>query len=534
MYGLAFAVAVVTFGILFTLSKWTFDYFRDPKGLRRYPSMTWISGITNAPYMLLSYNGFRSKYMLELHRKTGHAIIRTGPSSLHFSDMRAIKDIYGHSSKCTKDDQYAVQAGSHMHLADVVDKPEHARKRKVLSSAYALKNLEDWEFKVADKVERLIAQFDQRCSDGSRDIVVDYRPWTNYFTIDAIADIGLTHRMNLLDNGSGKTTSMAPDGTTYEVDFRECLYANSRATSVFCYSYDWYKRLAKLSRLSPYFNRLWKLNDEWDGIPRYLAAERLKRYQAGEKGDDFFQALMEDRNGNPHNLEWGEIVAEVTIMVGRMTLLGTSPQRLTFPQMNAGSTTTAISMANVMYQLLKNPDKMAKLRQEIDETLDDDEEVAPYEKVKFLPYLRACLDESLRLFPPIAHGLTREVPPDGQEIAGQYIAGGTTVNVSAFIAHRDETIFPDPETYNPERWLGEAGKDLGPYFIAFSAGARGCIGRNIAYLEQTVLLASMLHRYEFELADPDFEVGRYEWQNLHLTELPVKIRRRRASPEQLA
>ncbi|KAI5364767.1 Putative cytochrome P450 [Septoria linicola] len=456
MYGLAFAVAAVAFGVLLTLSKWILDYFRDPKGLRRYPGMTWISGITNAPYMLLSYNGFRSKFMLDLHRKTGNSIIRTGPSSLHFSDMRAIKDIYSHSSKCTKDDQYAVQAGSHVHLADVVDKPEHARKRKVLSSAYALKNLEDWEFKVADKVERLITQFDKRCSDGSQDVVVDYRPWTNYFTIDAVADIGLTH-----------------------LDFRECLYANSRATSVFCYSYDWYKRLTKLSKLSPYFKHLWKLNDDWDGIPRYLAAERLKRYQAGEKGDDFFQALMEDRNGDPHNLEWGDIVAEVTIM------------------MNAGSMTTAISMANVMYQLLKNPEKMAKLRQEIDETLDDDEEVAPYEKVKFLPYLRA-------------------LPPDG----------------CAFVAHRDETTFPDPETYNPERWLGEAGKDLGPYFIAFSAGARGCISRNIAYLEQTVLLASMLHRYDFELADPKFEVGRYEWQNLHLTELPVKIRRRkRASVE---
>ena len=517
MYGSAFALVAIALGILFTLSKWTLDYFRDPKGLRKYPNMSLFSGFTSLPYALVSYNGFRSKTVFEVHRKTGHSIIRTGPATLHFSDMRAIKDIYGHSSKCTKDDQYAVQAGTHMHLADVVDKPEHARKRKVLSSAYALKNLEGWEFKVADKVERLIAQFDKRCSDNGQDIVIDYRPWTNYFTIDAIADIGLTHRMNLLDNGNGKTMSAAPDGTPHEVDFRECLYANSRATSVFCYSYGWYKRLTKLSRLSPYFNRLWKLNESWDGIPRYLAAERLKRYQAGEKGDDFFQALMEDRNGDPHNLEFGEIVAEVNIM------------------MNAGSTTTAISMSNAMYQLLKNPDKMAKLRQEIDDTLDDEEEVAPYEKVKFLPYLRACLDESLRLFPPIAQGLTREVPPEGQEIAGEYIAGGTTVNISAFTAHRDPTIFPDPETYNPERWLGEAGKDLGPYYIAFSAGARGCIGRNIAYLEQTVLLASMLHRYDFELADPKFEIGRYEWQNLHVTELPIKIhRRKRANVETAA
>lgn len=185
-----------------------------------------------------------------------------------------------------------------------------------------------------------------------------------------------------------------------------------------------------------------------------------------------------------------------------------------------------------MYQLLKHPECMKKLRQEVDETLDEDEEIAPYEKVKYLPYLRAVLDESLRMYPPISHGLTRETPAEGSEIAGEFIPGGTTVSVSSFIAHRDPVMFPEPEKYNPERWLGEAGKELGPYFIAFSAGARGCIGRNIAYLEQTVLLASMLHRYDFEFAQPGFEPGRYEWQNLHLTQLPVKIRRRqRASAD---
>lgn len=507
MYGLLFGTVAIVFGIVVTLGKWTFDYFRDPKGLRRYPNFAPFAGITNIPYMLLSHANFRSNRLYELHSQ-GIPIIRTGPNSISVSDMRAIKDVYGHASKCTKDGSYVVQAGTHYHLADVVDKPEHARKRKVLSSAYAIKNLEDWEFKVADKIERLIAQFDKRCSTDDNEIVIDYRPWTNFFTIDAIADIGLTHRMNFLDNGSAKTASMRPDGSLHEVDFRDCLYANSKATSVLSYSYDWFQRLTKLSKIHPYFNKLWKLNDGWDGIPRYLAAERWKRYQAGEKLDDFFEALMQDRNGASHNLEWGEIVAEITIM------------------MNAGSTTTAISMANAMYQLIKHPECMAKVRQEIDEALDDDEAVAPYETVKHLPYLRACLDESLRLFPPISHGLTRATPAEGSVVAGDFVAGDTTVAVSAFIAHRDPVVFPEPERFNPERWLGEEGKELGPYFIAFSAGARGCIGRNIAYLEQTVLLASMLHRYEFKFAKPGFEPGRYEWQNLHLTELPVVIKRR--------
>merc|ERR1712098_709683 len=158
------------------------------------------------------------------------------------------------------------------------------------------------------------------------------------------------------------------------------------------------------------------------------------------------QALMEDKNGSPNNLEWGQIVAEVGIM------------------MNAGSVTTAIAMANVMLQLLKNPNVMKKLTAEIDSVLDDDEVVASHDKVKHLPYLKACLDESLRLFPPTSHGLTRAVPQDGMNILGEYIPGGTSVSISAYVAHRDETIFPMADRFIPERWLGEEGKALQPYF----------------------------------------------------------------------
>lgn len=140
-----------------------------------------------------------------------------------------------------------------------------------------------------------------------------------------------------------------------------------------------------------------------------------------------------------------------------------------------------------------------------------------------MPFLRACLDESLRLWPPTSHGLPRLTPSEGVNISGEWIPGGVTVSMSAFVVHRDPEIFPEPEEFRPDRWLGDAGKDLGPFFVAFSAGARGCIGRNISYLEQTVGLATMVHRYNIELANPSFEPERRETFNLHLNELPVRL-----------
>jgi len=491
-----------------------YDQLTKP-GLRKFPNMSLFSGMSYIPYMILAHGGFRSMKLVELHKK--HPILRTGPNTLSFGNARAIKDIYGHNTKCTKDKSYELTAGTHFHLADVIDKPEHARKRKVLSSAYALKNLETWEYKVADKTERLIRHIDKVCTEplapgmvrpDPKDLTLDYRAWTNFFTLDAIADIGLSERLGFLDKGDDLCIAQKKDGTTYEVHLREALYPTACKQSLILWNYDWYPILNKLVNVIPFYGRMQKSSDNWDAIVWRRATERLKRYQAGEKLDDFFQALMEDKNGNPNNLEWGEIVAEVNIMI------------------NAGSVTTSIAMTNVLYQLLKNPESLRKLREEVDAVLDPDEVVAPYDKVKHLPYLRACLDESLRLFPPTSHGLPREVPPEGMYIMEEFIPGGTSVSISALVAHRDEKVFPQADKFIPERWLGEEGKALQPYFIAFSAGARGCIGRNISYLEQTVVLASIVHRYEFALPDPNWELKRLETMNLILGEMPVKVWRR--------
>ncbi|RYP89461.1 hypothetical protein DL769_000012 [Monosporascus sp. CRB-8-3] len=476
--------------------------------------MSLFSGISNLPFMILAHGGARSAYLAKLHKK--EPVLRTGPNTLSYGSVRAIKDIYGHGTPCLKDESYSLTASSHSHLADVVDKQDHARKRKVLSSAYALKNLEGWEYKVADKVTKLFAQLDKCCTSplppgqkhpDPKDVTIDYRAWANFFTLDAITDIGLSESLGLLEKGHDRVVGQRLDGSTFEANLRECLYPNARKQSLLLWSYEHYKLLDKISNLIPFYRRMSEAGKGWEGIVLHRAARRLERYRAGEKLDDFFQALMEDKNGTPNNLEWGEIVAEINIM------------------MNAGSVTTAIAVTNVLYELLRHPRVMERLREEIDGVLEPDEVVAPYDKVKHLPYLRACLDESLRLQPPTPHGLPRKTPPEGLWIMDQYVPGNTTVSISALVAHRDESVFPDADSFIPERWLDEKGKQLQSHFITFSAGSRGCIGRNISYLEQTVLIASLVHRYDFALPR-GFELQRLETMNHILGEMPVKVWRR--------
>lgn len=78
-------------------------------------------------FLISAHTGTRPIYLENLHRK--HPVLRTGPNSLSYGDVRAIKSMNGHNAPCTKDGAYVTTAGSHYHLANVTDKHDHTRKR---------------------------------------------------------------------------------------------------------------------------------------------------------------------------------------------------------------------------------------------------------------------------------------------------------------------------------------------------------------------------------------------------------------------
>lgn len=96
-----------------------------------------------------------------------------------------------------------------------------------------------------------------------------------------------------------------------------------------------------------------------------------------------------------------------------------------------------------------------------------------------LPYLDAVVYEGLRCFPAIPMSLPRYVPSGGRTIDGYFVPGGAIVSSQAYSTHRiDETVFPEPDRFSPDRWLDEAGDaERRRLFFAFASGGRGCVGR---------------------------------------------------------
>lgn len=96
-----------------------------------------------------------------------------------------------------------------------------------------------------------------------------------------------------------------------------------------------------------------------------------------------------------------------------------------------------------------------------------------------LPYLDAVIMEGLRCFPAIPMSLPRYVPSGGRMIDGHFVPSGTIVSSQAYTTHKiDEKVFPEPQVFNPDRWLEESGdSEKRRLFFAFASGGRGCVGR---------------------------------------------------------
>ncbi|GIK00365.1 hypothetical protein Aspvir_004388 [Aspergillus viridinutans] len=150
----------------------------------------------------------------------------------------------------------------------------------------------------------------------------------------------------------------------------------------------------------------------------------------------------------------------------------------------AGSDTTAISLSAIMYNLLRCPEAMEKLRREIDEFTAQGSATG-------LP-------------------LWRVVPDGGAEINGYFFPAGTVVGVNTWVAHYDEEVFPDATTFRPERWIEaesnpEKLKAMNEMYMPFGLGTRTCLGKHISILEMSKLIPRIVR-------DFDFSTGRANWE----------------------
>ena len=141
--------------------------------------------------------------------------------------------------------------------------------------------------------------------------------------------------------------------------------------------------------------------------------------------------------------------------------------------MAAGIDTTGDALCFLMWEI--SQPRTFHVQQRLQEELRNNPET-PFDK---LTYLDAVVSEGLRCFPAIPMSLPRYVPEGGRTIDGYFLPANTIVSCQAYSTHRiNEMVFPQPEVFNPDRWLEPKGElDRKRLFFAFASGGRGCIGK---------------------------------------------------------
>lgn len=165
----------------------------------------------------------------------------------------------------------------------------------------------------------------------------------------------------------------------------------------------------------------------------------------------------------------------------------------------AGHHTSSGTTAWVLIELLRHPEWMSAVTGELD-TLFGEKGDVTFESLRQIPKLESVLKEVLRLHPPLII-LMRKVLQDFQ-VEGFTIQAGKFVCAAPAITHRIESLFPDPEKFEPNRYSPERGEDKNLYaWQAFGGGRHKCSGNAFALFQIKAIFCILLRRYEFELVD---------------------------------
>ncbi|MGJ3264980.1 MAG: cytochrome P450 [Salinarimonas sp.] len=266
------------------------------------------------------------------------------------------------------------------------------------------------------------------------------------------------------------------------------------------------------------------------GLPEWLP--RVGRIQA-RPAIDFFarvvdaliggrRALVESGEAVPRDLltllleardpETGEGLDDLDVRANIVTFIG------------AGHETTANALTWALYLVSQAPDVRARLEAEVDAVTGDGPIAA--EHAGALPYTKAVVEETMRLYPPAAFMSREAIAQD--RVAGIRLPAGAIVMIAPWVLHRHALLWDDPAAFDPSRFLGEARAGIDRHaYLPFGAGPRVCIGNTFALQEAMLALAEIVRVARLDLA-PGTRVEPVQRVTLRPREgMPMRVSRRR-------
>jgi cytochrome P450 len=452
---------------------------------------------------------------LYLHHQYG-PIVRISPNRLSFQSPSAIKDIYGlHGGLLQKSDMHIVaqqsSRGDSFQTLFANTNPEwHNSLRRKVNPAFSMTTMVQYERYVDETVAVLLQRWESDFAgkEGSAGHL-DLPMWMHYYTEDAVTNVTYGKRMGFLEKGDESGLLAATNKMLYY--------------TMFVIQWPVLDLWLRKNMVKMWLNRHgWFNNQTTETVPFALKAQQERRElreSKTSKGKGPTEDTLTDK--------FLKAQAEQPESFGPRELLA-----LGLSIVAAGSETTSITLSALWYYILKNRSCYIKLQAEIDAKFPPGTPIT-FSQSQALPYLSAVIKETFRMHPATGWAPERVVPAGGHVIAGERIPTGTVVSVSAWVIHRDASIFgEDVSVFRPERWLAESGnkeetdkiKEMERHLLHFGVGAYTCIGRNIALMEIYRLVPAVLRRFEMGLVNAQREWRFLTGSFVNVADFEVELR----------
>ncbi|TKA72850.1 hypothetical protein B0A55_07699 [Friedmanniomyces simplex] len=434
-----------------------------------------------------AYKGDKHVLFHRLHQKYG-PVVRFSPNTVSINDPAALKAIYAHGANVRKSTFYKCFRAAPQAVSTLLatEKAHHARKRRVMGQAFSADAIRGLEQYVVGHVQDLIDKIDAvvKASDAEQtgwSGAVPMAQYLNWLVFDIMGDLVF-----------GKSFGTLGD----KPENRQGVWLLGRAAKR-NYVVAAMPVLAQrgLERWLPCLRSLYLDRCRYLAFGKAQVMARMKENGFGESGRrDIFSFLLhakdpETGTGFPMPELW---------MEGNTLIV-------------AGSDTSSTTMSAILFYLLHNPEALRRLEGEVRTTFDKADDIRMGLQMQCCSWLRACIDESMRMSPAVAGLLPREVMEGGFIIPAMdlHFPAGVEIGVPTYAIQHNADYVDDPFSFEPDRWLHQDDKlpehrqnkeALNSVFCPFSLGHRSCLGKPLVYMELCIAIARLVWEYDMRLA----------------------------------
>ncbi|KAF5694739.1 cytochrome P450 monooxygenase [Fusarium denticulatum] len=471
-------IAISTLSLTALLISIIYELYFSP--LSKFPGPK-LCAISRIPHLIATASGRQLPWLINLHNKYG-GVVRIAPDALTFTDERAWADICGASKAAkdgmAKDPRLAALVGGDLVNPDPA-KPRsqqtHSIMRKAMVPALKRDNVKKLEGMINGHIEEYLSAL----KDASeKKEAVDMRDMNSFLICDLIADLFLGESLHLFTD---------PEFIPWVHSFDRF----ARGVTV----------LAVLNRF-PFLHKFllfavhrWG-SGERDSFMAPIFARFDRRVALTSTRHDMLQMVLDgDTEGTGRQ---GTMPLDLLREFAPFLMLG-------------GCEAMPTVLTGFVYFVFrkKSADIRRKLLEEVRGAFSSNADIT-MDKIsqsqKNLPYLEACLQESIRCYSPAATGTDRVVPPSGAQIADRFVPGNTVVMMLHQVTYSVKHNFSRAADYVPERWLPE-GKgrpqdcidDVRGSVHPFSVGPQSCFGQELSFYVLRLALCKLLYRFDIEL-----------------------------------